>query len=73
MSINLIAEGGPQPGAKQLSSSRPAFKTHGCAPTPVLGAGGQVYTQATNPAFKTLPPGFPSILPYEFLQFIFQQ
>lgn len=42
-------------------------------PNPVLGAGGQVYTQATNPAFKTLPPGFPSILPYEFLQFIFQQ
>lgn len=42
-------------------------------PNPVLGAGEQVYTQATNPALKKLPPGFPSILPSEFLQFIFQQ
>lgn len=40
---------------------------------PVLGAGEQVYTQATNPAFKKLPPSFPSILPSEFLQFICQQ
>ena len=28
-------------------------------PNPVLGAGEQVYTQATNPAFKKLPPSFP--------------
>lgn len=42
-------------------------------PNPVLGAGEQVYTQATDPAFTKLPPSFPSILPSEFLQFVFQQ
>lgn len=42
-------------------------------PNPVLGAGEQVYTQATDPAFTKLSPSFPSILPSEFLQFVFQQ
>ena len=36
-------------------------------PSPGLGAEEQIYTQATGPAFKKLPPGFPSILPSEFL------
>lgn len=37
-------------------------------PAPVLGSGEQFYIQARDPAFKKLPPSFPSILPSEFLQ-----
>ena len=40
-SISLIAEVGPEPGAKQLSSNLPAFKNHAFPPNPVLGAGGK--------------------------------